>query len=34
MSKVLLEDERMVKVKSYLTHAGKPEGVIDIDEGK
>ena len=34
MSKVLLEDERMVKVKSYLTHAGKPEGVIDIDEGE
>ena len=34
MSKLLFEDERMVKVKHYLTHAGKPEGVIEIEEGE
>ena len=34
MTKLLLEDERMVKVKSYLTHAGKPEGIIEIKEGE
>jgi hypothetical protein len=34
MSKILLEDERMKKVIKYFTHAGKPEGIVEIAEGE
>ena len=34
MSKLLLEDERMKKVIRYFTHAGKPEGIVEIAEGE
>ena len=34
MSKILFEDERMVKVKQYFCHAGKEPGVIHIEEGE
>ena len=34
MTTVLLQDERLTKVQCHLTHAGKPEGLIELEDNE